>query len=276
MRAEILGCFLHNSAQQRLLGHLRVRKESFHGWLTATHQLQFGRAGEYLALLDATGQPASEFSPQFPQQYADVSYGRYDSAGQLRYFSHPTPGAANDAASAYLGVVADVTFSVPRGYYRRQSVHGRPVDEHPWCDDTPHRARGMPKHDHRHDLPGSRVYLRYHALARDRLQVGLLAFTRRHQHLHHADRVMSQPAEPSGFPLTWGTWNGLPVPADYEMDPTVANDPRYQGTIPKATLRSYRRFHIRRVATTSSVPTVESIAIPFDLELNGNGRSRLK
>ena len=52
------------------------------------------------------------------------------------------------------------------------------------------------------------------------------------------DSVLQQPANPTGFPTTWGVHNrnvlayvkGTPVIADYEMDPDVVNDPRYSPT----------------------------------------------
>lgn len=76
-------------------------------------------SGEYLGLYDNSTprQVVDEFSPQFPTQYSDISYGLYTTPDTYRYFSYPTPGAINDFASAYLGVVEDVTFQVPRGYY---------------------------------------------------------------------------------------------------------------------------------------------------------------
>ncbi len=32
----------------------------------------------------------------------------------------------------------------------------------------------------------------------------------------------------AGFPKTWGTKEGRPIPADYEMDPEIVDDPRYR------------------------------------------------
>lgn len=60
--------------------------------------------GEYLALVKPDGVTvASEYSPSYPAQKADVSYGlAAQSAGppQPGFFSRPTPGAANGAADA--------------------------------------------------------------------------------------------------------------------------------------------------------------------------------
>ncbi|HMJ63750.1 MAG TPA: lamin tail domain-containing protein, partial [Candidatus Binatia bacterium] len=77
---------------------------------------QLGTAGEYLALFNSDEPPsaaASEFN--YPEQRIDYSYG-YDTAGQLRYFSAPTPGAAN-GSSTIQDVVEPVHFSVSRGFF---------------------------------------------------------------------------------------------------------------------------------------------------------------
>src|SRR5262249_18018539 len=61
--------------------------------------------GEYLGLITPGGQIASEFAPEFPGQSVDISYG-LTATDQKVYFSHPTPGAANDDASAVTRGVA--------------------------------------------------------------------------------------------------------------------------------------------------------------------------
>jgi hypothetical protein len=48
------------------------------------------------------------------------------------------------------------------------------------------------------------------------------------------DQVLIQPKNPPGFPKTWGGYKGVPVMADYEMDPEVVNDPRYRQAIEEA------------------------------------------
>ena len=74
--------------------------------------------GEYLALVKPDGQTiASEFSPAYPQQLPDVSYG-YAQAGsppgytlgtESVYFTTPTPGAVNLGGTAVPGpVIEDV------------------------------------------------------------------------------------------------------------------------------------------------------------------------
>ena len=72
--------------------------------------------GETLTLREADGtltEPAWP-APGFPAQFADDSYG-IAAGGQLRYFTGPTPGAANGGGVA--GRVDPATFSVAHGYY---------------------------------------------------------------------------------------------------------------------------------------------------------------
>ena len=66
--------------------------------------------GEYLALVEADGTTiATEFAPEYPQQFTDISFG-----GTL-YFPSPTPGSANNAGVS--GLIEPVTFSVDHGFY---------------------------------------------------------------------------------------------------------------------------------------------------------------
>ena len=67
------------------------------GYRHTTYALSAG--GEYLGLVDPSGAIVSEFADEYPGQSPDVSYG-LDGVGLGAYFSHPTPGAANDFASA--------------------------------------------------------------------------------------------------------------------------------------------------------------------------------
>lgn len=63
-------------------------------------------SGEYLALVSPDGMTlCTEYSPEYPQQYADTSYGlayRPLPTTQPTYFAVPTPGAANGPGSPLL------------------------------------------------------------------------------------------------------------------------------------------------------------------------------
>jgi len=66
--------------------------------------------GEYLALVRPDGAIAHEYAPEFPAQWADVSYG-LTAPGETegRFFAEATPGSANAGGAANLGpIVSDL------------------------------------------------------------------------------------------------------------------------------------------------------------------------
>ena len=66
--------------------------------------------GEYLALVSPVTNVVSEFSPVYPKQFTDVSYGRVPgSPGTLGYFVQPTPGKINSTSGP--GFSPEVRFS---------------------------------------------------------------------------------------------------------------------------------------------------------------------
>ncbi|MBN2506248.1 MAG: lamin tail domain-containing protein, partial [Verrucomicrobia bacterium] len=76
--------------------------------------------GEFLALVLPDGtNVVSSFSPYYPVQFDDISYGcdRIDPSLHT-YFSTPTPGALNSATSAGYGVGPEVRFSRESGTFR--------------------------------------------------------------------------------------------------------------------------------------------------------------
>ncbi len=75
------------------------------------------QAGEYLGLFSAELPRAavSQYSPTYPQQRANISYG-FDSSNALKYFNTPTPGTAN-GTSTISGTTSDINFSVNHGYF---------------------------------------------------------------------------------------------------------------------------------------------------------------
>jgi len=76
---------------------------------------KLGAGGEQIGLFHSNGTTEID-SIDFDQveQYTDISYG-LDANDTLRFFGIPTPDAQNN--DAYLGLVADTTFSRDRGFY---------------------------------------------------------------------------------------------------------------------------------------------------------------
>ena len=80
--------------------------------------------GEYLALVRISDLAvATEFSPAYPNQFKDTSYGWWQPRNGFRYFGAPTgtptPGAANGPLGVlgFLQKTDDTVFSVKRGFY---------------------------------------------------------------------------------------------------------------------------------------------------------------
>ena len=80
---------------------------------------KLGKSGEYLALVMPNGTTiAHEYSPKFPVQLDNISYGSAEiSYGSAEaYFTIPTPGSMNLSGS--LGVVKEPHISVDRGFFQ--------------------------------------------------------------------------------------------------------------------------------------------------------------
>ena len=72
--------------------------------------------GEFLALVNPAGESESAFSPTFPVQRKNFSYGRATGALNVTgYFPSPTPGTANSTSG--IGFAPDVKFSANGGAY---------------------------------------------------------------------------------------------------------------------------------------------------------------
>lgn len=76
---------------------------------------QLNGASEYLALIDPQQDYTFEYSPTFPEQTEDISYGVAIVGGEPNFFSTPTPGAPNEAG--FLGLLADLEVRPLRGFY---------------------------------------------------------------------------------------------------------------------------------------------------------------
>lgn len=192
--------------------------------------------GEFLALVRPNGQSIDDsFHPSFPEQFTDISYGPQSTDGALRFFSIPTPGAAN--GSGVPGVVKDTNFSVNRGFY-----------------DTPISVAittASPGATIRYTTDGSlpstttgRIYASPIAISNTTTlraiayQAGWLSTNVDTQTYIFVDRVAVQPARPRGWPIDWSN-SGDPSsihPADYQMDPRVVNNTLPGYSVPEALL----------------------------------------
>lgn len=73
--------------------------------------------GEFLALVNPSGEVESGFAPVYPPQRRNVSYGRANGAPNVvGYFSVATPGTANSSSGA--GFAPEIEFSMKGGTYQ--------------------------------------------------------------------------------------------------------------------------------------------------------------
>ncbi len=163
--------------------------------------------GEYFALVAPDGRVTTEFTPRYPEQFVDVSYG------EEGYFLTPTPGQPN--GEAVEGFVEPPEFSVRRGYY------DAPFDVT--------LASATPESEIRYTLDGSKPSPSHGFVASGSVPIAtttaLRAIATRpgwgpspvvtHTYIFLND-VLEQTG--AGFPNN-SDW-------DYDVDPNVVNDPR--------------------------------------------------
>ncbi|PYI83526.1 MAG: hypothetical protein DME26_14835, partial [Verrucomicrobia bacterium] len=188
-------------------------------------------AGEYLGLYgpEMPKQMVHEFTPAFPPQRSDYSYG-YDASKALKYFRTPTPGAPN-GASSITGVSSPVHFSVGAGFFDAPfnlllttTTLGAAI-RYTTDGSEPTLANGG-------EFSGpititESVVIRAASFGPDLLPSG--AGTRTYLFV---DSVLTQPDSPAGYPIgnIWGDGT-TGVRASYGMDAAIVNDPLYSRPI---------------------------------------------
>ena len=192
--------------------------------------------------LSVGGEELALFSPdrtlvdsvQFPRQVPDISYGRWpDGQDDWYYMTMPTPYAANRPGA--LGMVDEVIFSPGRGFY------DSPILVTLTCDtagaqiwytldaDTPRKTgtdgRGQP-------IMTGQLYTKPIQVSRTTcikaiaVKAGWVDSPVATHTYIFLDDVIRQPANPPGFPSTWGS-----RAADYAMDSRVVDDPEFRDEI---------------------------------------------
>ena len=192
-------------------------------------------AGEEIGLFDSDGVTLID-SIVFGDQTTDISYGRYCDAGDYwQSFESPSPGAQN--ISAYLGEVAEVEISHDRGFYvipfsltiatetEGAAIYYTLDGSEPYDLDSSGRS------------PNGIVYTepvsvyKTMCLRARAVKPGFKPSEIITQTFIFLDDVLQQSRSPSGFPTRWGGTS-----ADYEMDPDIVQDPRYNGMMKDALL----------------------------------------
>lgn len=180
-------------------------------------------SGEFLALVSPDGKTIiSAFSPQYPAQEEDVSYGFYN--GQAVFFDQPTPGTANVQG----GKVQLPVFSKSRGYYSQSFlVTLETPDPEAKIYYTTDGIR-----------PSAQKGILYQEPIRIQTTTPLSAVAVKGSETSvvvtntyfFTDSILKQTNHPKGYPAEWGNFETIPgvAPADYEMDPEVSENPTYR------------------------------------------------
>ncbi|OQY27226.1 MAG: hypothetical protein B6243_13250 [Anaerolineaceae bacterium 4572_5.2] len=195
--------------------------------------------GGYLGLFQPTSRRYLDLSTiVYPPQSAGISYGRLNE--HSAYFDIPTPGRANNEASAWLGLTPPVEFGVSRGFFEQPfTVTLVAATPDTVIYYTANGSEPTPRTGQRYANPISitrTTLLRAMAVQPKRKPSASVT----HSYIFIAD-VLKQPQTPPGFPATWGTHAqdmvvkandtlyaaGTPAIADYEMDPDIVDDPEY-------------------------------------------------
>lgn len=207
-------------------------------------------SGEYLGLysFESPREVASEYAPRYPEQRGDISYG-LAAGGARGYFAVPTPGEPNGPATSYAGIVAEPRFSPARGFYEE----GLEVEIH--CPTSGSTIRYTTDWTEPTQTSGSLYSAPIPVSGDPRKGVTVIravAFregflpsrTVTHSYIF-PENVLTQPANPPGFPAQWGRV-GKVTTGDYAMDSRVVNQNR------EGALEGFR-----------SIPSI-SISLPVD------------
>jgi hypothetical protein len=202
---------------------------------------RLGADGEYLGLVRPDGTAADAFSPSYPGQEADRSFGvAFDPAGGTPIlgsrvaFATPTPGAENVDRQPP-GVVAPVVASVPRGFYDAPMwVALSTATEGAEIRFTLDGSEPTADHGFVYVAPLAVTHstiLRAAAFKDGDLSQPPGAWT----YLYLDDVIRQSPRgeTPAGWPATWGDHV-----VDYGMDPRIVNHRRFGGERLKAALRA--------------------------------------
>jgi hypothetical protein len=194
----------------------------------------------------------------YPAQFPDVSFGLAAQRGGWvqRYFGRPTPGAANDDQAVWAGILPPVVVSANRGFYSAPFTVTLSVPESLFetlaGGSTPQESAvssqqsesvairyttdgSTPTPDNGMDYAGPLTITRTTPLRAAAFLAGYRPAPVVTRSYLFVDDALAQPADPPGWPITWGTHHidigpyqaNTPVQADYAMDSRIVDDPLY-------------------------------------------------
>ena len=196
-------------------------------------------SADYLGLYNAdfTPQAVYQYSPTYPEQRNNISYG-LDNASALHYFAIPTPGGPN-GFSTINGVVSPLTVSMPSGFFSQPTnvvlttVTTGATILYTTNGSVP-SISGSVTNGNIYTGPiniTNTTPFRAAAFAPNLLPTLTVSET-----FIFTESVIRQPNNPPGYP-TGNVWTPTPGTiqngshAYYQLDPNIVNDPQYTNAI---------------------------------------------
>ena len=232
------------------------------GFLHTTFQLSSN--GETLQLLAPDGTTVVSEFLNVPEQHPDASWGLDPNTNTAGYFKPATPRAANGTALA--GFVKDTKFDIDRGFFDApvtvtitSLTPGASISYTTnGTEPTPANGVIVPPAAAGQTPAAAVLINRTTVLRAIAFRAGWVSTGVDTQTYVFPGTSIDQPANPPGFPATWGVFTGtngstagVPVPADYEMKPAIVNANRPA-----------------MIAALRSLPTMSLVADPADLFSN--------
>lgn len=185
-------------------------------------------SGEFLAVSEPDATLSFSYSPMFPGQRQDISYGIYH--GQEVFFSSPTPGAENQAGSLPFAP----QFSRSRGFIEN-SFELVLSSTNP-SDKIYYTLDGTRPNTTNANLYQSAIQISTNtpvsaiAVNMEGMSSEIVTHT-----YYFIDKLASQPRDPAGYPTDWRTLGSSAyLFADYGMDTRVTQSEEYASRLDAA------------------------------------------
>ena len=185
-------------------------------------------SGEFLAICEPDGTISHSYSPSFPAQRQDVSYGLYQ--GQEVFFSSPTPGAEN----TFGNLPFPPNFSMTRGFYETPidvslSAPGNSGSIYYTLDGTrPTKTTGTVYSGPIHITKTTPLSVA--SINSSNVSSEIITHT-----YWFLEDILKQSNSPEGYPSDWKmASSSTSIPADYEMDQEVCEAPEYKSQMEEA------------------------------------------
>ncbi|MFO1513071.1 MAG: DUF5011 domain-containing protein [Verrucomicrobiota bacterium] len=206
--------------------------------------------GEYLALVRPDGVTiATQFSPTFPPQLPDVSFGLPPDSAANNYLASPTPGSVNGPATNF--IVANLEFNPARGWFTN-SVSVSIASPTPGVTIYFTTNGTLPNPTNGFVYNSPLIFSNTTVLRAAGYRAAYLPSAVTHTYVF-PKQVVNQTG--AGFPTTWGVSYAGTVPAYYSCNSNLAGNSQWSSQMPRALL---------------SLPTLSVVMNPDDI-FSANG-----